>query len=152
VDQASLSDAVDQASLSEAMDQASLSEAAAAGSTAPTVALRRPAAHVVTRWGSDRFSLGSYSVVGVQASPADRKALAEPVLNAAATAAGGGRGRGGGGGGGDVDHIQRPCLVFAGEATRTDFPSTAHGAIMSGQDAAGIVARELRGPRSSGSS
>ena len=37
----------------------------------------------------------------------------------------------------------RPSLFFAGEATHAEFFSTAHGAYMSGVDAAKGVARKL---------
>jgi monoamine oxidase len=65
----------------------------------------RPDGWLQTRWAADPFALGSYSYLPVGSSPDDRAALAEPV---------GGR------------------LFFAGEATALDFPSTVHGALMSG--------------------
>ncbi|KAI3974790.1 hypothetical protein MKX01_028050 [Papaver californicum] len=61
---------------------------------------------VCTRWGSDSFSLGSYSNVAVGASGDDYDILAENV----------GNGR----------------LFFAGEATNRRYPATMHGAFLSG--------------------
>jgi polyamine oxidase len=64
-----------------------------------------PLAYRVTRWASDPFSHGSYSFVPVRGSLSDYDELACPV--------------------GDR-------LYFAGEATNREFPSTAHGAYLSG--------------------
>ncbi|KAK3025909.1 hypothetical protein RJ639_042382 [Escallonia herrerae] len=65
-----------------------------------------PIQTVCTRWGSDPFSLGSYSNVAVGASGDDYDILAECV----------GDGR----------------LFFAGEATTRRYPATMHGAFLSG--------------------
>ncbi|GMN50997.1 hypothetical protein TIFTF001_020151 [Ficus carica] len=65
-----------------------------------------PIQTVCTRWGSDPFSLGSYSNVGVGASGDDYDILAESV----------GDGR----------------LFFAGEATTRRYPATMHGAFLTG--------------------
>ncbi|XP_043704993.1 protein FLOWERING LOCUS D [Telopea speciosissima] len=65
-----------------------------------------PIQTVCTRWGSDPFSLGSYSNVAVGASGDDYDILAENV----------GDGR----------------LFFAGEATTRRYPATMHGAFLSG--------------------
>ncbi|KAJ7970484.1 Lysine-specific histone demethylase 1-like protein [Quillaja saponaria] len=65
-----------------------------------------PIQTVCTRWGSDPFSLGSYSNVAVGASGDDYDILAESV----------GDGR----------------LFFAGEATTRRYPATMHGAFLSG--------------------
>ncbi|XP_058103183.1 protein FLOWERING LOCUS D [Magnolia sinica] len=65
-----------------------------------------PIQTVCTRWGSDPFSLGSYSHVAVGASGDDYDILAENV----------GDGR----------------LFFAGEATTRRYPATMHGAFLSG--------------------
>ncbi|HLO87116.1 MAG TPA: FAD-dependent oxidoreductase [Nostocaceae cyanobacterium] len=64
---------------------------------------------LITRWGADQFTKGSYSYLPVGASNADREALAEPVANK---------------------------LFFAGEATSKDYPATVHGALLSGKQAA----------------
>ena len=72
-----------------------------------------PTGVIVTRWGRDRFSFGSYSHLPPGSSPADHDALAAPV------------GR---------------RLAFAGEATHRRFPATAHGAYLSGLRAARDVA------------
>ncbi|MCE7980276.1 MAG: FAD-binding protein [Caldilinea sp. CFX5] len=68
-----------------------------------------PEAWQITRWGSDPFAYGSYSHVPAGATSADRTTLAKPVGNR---------------------------LYFAGEATHRQYPSTVHGAFMSGQRAA----------------
>ncbi|KAG9441672.1 hypothetical protein H6P81_017526 [Aristolochia fimbriata] len=74
-----------------------------------------PIQTVCTRWGSDPFSLGSYSNVAVGASGDDYDILAESV----------GDGR----------------LFFAGEATTRRYPATMHGAFLSGLREAAIMAR-----------
>nr|CAD1844742.1 unnamed protein product [Ananas comosus var. bracteatus] len=73
-----------------------------------------PLQSVCTRWGTDSFSLGSYSHVAVGASGDDYDILAESV----------GDGR----------------LFFAGEATTRRYPATMHGAFISGlREAANIA-------------
>ncbi|CAI0410948.1 unnamed protein product [Linum tenue] len=73
-----------------------------------------PIQTVCTRWGSDSFSLGSYSNVAVGASGDDYDILAESV----------GDGR----------------LFFAGEATTRRYPATMHGAFLTGlREAANIA-------------
>jgi monoamine oxidase len=64
-----------------------------------------PTAYLNTRWSKDPYSFGSYSCVTTGASKADFEALAEPVANR---------------------------LFFAGEATNGQYPSTTHGAYLSG--------------------
>lgn len=81
------------------------------GSTFPA-----PIAAQVTRWGQDRFSLGSYSYNAVGMGPKDRSALA----------------------GADWDG----ALWFAGEATSTDHFGTTHGAVLSGRKAAAGMLRQ----------
>uniref|UniRef100_A0A0D6QZQ4 SWIRM domain-containing protein n=1 Tax=Araucaria cunninghamii TaxID=56994 RepID=A0A0D6QZQ4_ARACU len=72
-----------------------------------------PIQTVCTRWGSDPFSLGSYSHVAVGASGDDYDILAESV----------GEGR----------------VFFAGEATNRRYPASMHGAFLSGlREAANI--------------
>ncbi|MEM7539490.1 MAG: FAD-dependent oxidoreductase [Chloroflexota bacterium] len=63
----------------------------------------------MTRWASDPFAYGSYSFNTVDADRDTRETLTEPVGNR---------------------------LFFAGEATSLDFPSTVHGAYLSGVRAA----------------
>lgn len=74
-----------------------------------------PIQTVCTRWGSDPFSLGSYSNVAVGASGDDYDILAESV----------GDGR----------------VFFAGEATMRRYPATMHGAFLSGLREAANMAR-----------
>lgn len=68
-----------------------------------------PRAVLRTAWWSDPFARGSYSHLGLHGTRADRAQLAQPVAER---------------------------LVFAGEATEPDYPSTVHGAILSGRRAA----------------
>ncbi|MGL6208653.1 MAG: flavin monoamine oxidase family protein [Paracoccaceae bacterium] len=72
-----------------------------------------PLAGQVTRWSQDRFARGSYSFAAVGVTPKTRGALA----------------------GADWDGT----LVFAGEACSTDYPSTVHGAYLSGLEAAALI-------------
>ena len=64
----------------------------------------------ITRWRRDPFARGSYSFQAVGSSNADRQALFGPDWD----------GR----------------LRFAGEATSSDYPGTAHGALMTGRSVA----------------
>jgi len=73
-----------------------------------------PTQTVITRWARDPWTWGSYSCVPLGASVEDRNVLAEPV-----------EGR----------------LFFAGEATHRWYPSTVHGAWMSGRRAAEEITR-----------
>ena len=68
-----------------------------------------PEGVLITRWGKDPFSLGAYSHIPPFASGDDYDTLAEPV-----------------------DDV----LFFAGEATSREYPSTVHGAYLSGLRAA----------------
>nr|GMC70810.1 protein FLOWERING LOCUS D [Ipomoea batatas]GMC76192.1 protein FLOWERING LOCUS D [Ipomoea batatas] len=77
-----------------------------------------PIQTVCTRWGSDPFSLGSYSNVAVGASGDDYDILAENV----------GDGR----------------LFFAGEATTRRYPATMHGAFLTGLREAANIAHHAR--------
>lgn len=65
-----------------------------------------PTDTLITRWGQDPFSWGSYSHIPPGASPADYQTIAQPI-------------------------DQR--LSFAGEATQSDYLGTVHGALLSGQ-------------------
>lgn len=69
-----------------------------------------PDGMLITRWGRDPFSFGAYSHVPPFASGEDHDALFAPV-----------------------DDV----LFFAGEAASRDYPSTVHGAYLSGVKAAG---------------
>ncbi|GIL92116.1 hypothetical protein Vretifemale_19590, partial [Volvox reticuliferus] len=90
-------------------------DAAAAGGTADRrkLAVPEPLQAIVTRWGSDPYSLGSYSSMAVSCrGAAEYQAMAAPV---------GGR------------------LFFAGEATMYKYPATMHGAFLSGLREAGRI-------------
>ncbi len=71
-----------------------------------------PLSHRITRWGSDPFSFGSYSFLAVGATPSDYDTLAQPVGKR---------------------------LFFAGEHTQRDYPSTVHGAYLSGERVANEI-------------
>ncbi len=68
-----------------------------------------PTSAVLTRWGADYYSLGSYSYLAVGSQPLDRSLLASSLEDR---------------------------VFFAGEATSADYPSTVHGALISGRDVA----------------
>lgn len=68
-----------------------------------------PEAWRISRWGFDPYSYGAYSYIPVGVTGEAHDWLAEPV-----------NGR----------------LFFAGEATHRTYPSTVHGAFLSGQRAA----------------
>lgn len=74
---------------------------------------------VVTRWDTDPWSLGSYSALPAGTSWRARQTLSEAVL---------------------ADQV-----VFAGEYTATDFPSTVHGAYRSGQRAGQLLHQRSAG-------
>ncbi|KAH0544516.1 hypothetical protein FGG08_001415 [Glutinoglossum americanum] len=73
---------------------------------------------IITRWGKDRFTRGSYSYVGSQARSDDYDLMAKPVGS----------------------------LYFAGEATCGTHPATVHGAYISGLRAAAEVVESMLGP------
>ena len=78
------------------------------------VSIPNPTATAITRWGSDPFSMGAYSFPGIGSPRTDIVALAAPVGTS---------------------------LYFAGEATNADYPSTVHGAFLSGmREARNIIA------------
>jgi monoamine oxidase len=74
----------------------------------------------VTRWSADPFARGAYSFVAAGATPDDRTALATPLGHS---------------------------VFFAGEATHAGYPSTVHGAYLSGVAAAKAVRRAARAGR-----
>lgn len=80
------------------------------------VPVAKPEKYFMTRWSQCPWSFGSYSYLPVDATPADRDALASP------------EGR----------------LFFAGEATSRDYPATVQGAYVSGMRAAEEVKRFFR--------
>ncbi|MEI2702907.1 MAG: FAD-dependent oxidoreductase [Baekduia sp.] len=75
-----------------------------------------PVATRTTSWSTDRYALGSYSATVVGATPADRRALTEPV---------------------------EERVFLAGEATEPDYSATVHGALLSGRRAARQVRAAL---------
>jgi monoamine oxidase len=76
-----------------------------------------PLQAICTRWGTDRFTYGSYSYVAIGASGDDYDILAENV-----------HGR----------------VFFAGEATNRRYPATMHGALLSGYREAANILRAAR--------
>ena len=78
--------------------------------------IRRPTNALVTRWETDPWARGSYSYLAVGSTPADRDALRA-----------------------DVDDR----LFFAGEATSSSYPATAHGALIEGRDAADRISSAI---------
>ncbi len=80
----------------------------------PTI--RRPTNALVTRWETDPWARGSYSYLAVGSTPADRDTLRA-----------------------DVDDR----LFFAGEATSSSYPATAHGALIEGRDAADRISSAI---------
>mmetsp|Transcript_13891 Transcript_13891/g.17234 ORF Transcript_13891/g.17234 Transcript_13891/m.17234 type:complete len:93 (-) Transcript_13891:775-1053(-) len=65
-----------------------------------------PISYKISRWGHDQYSCGSHSYLRTSSSPSDYDVLAKPIDD---------------------------CLFFAGEATNGEFPSSAHGALLSGR-------------------
>jgi len=76
-----------------------------------------PSSYRITRWGSNPFSLCSYSAPGLKPEVKAYENLAAPVND---------------------------CLYFAGEATSTTDPSTVLGAFSSGERAAKQVLKEMK--------
>ena len=77
-----------------------------------------PIEAVVTRWGQDEFSRGSYSYTGPNFQPDDYEVMAKPIGN----------------------------LFFGGEHTCGTHPATVHGAYISGLRAASEVLESMIGP------
>ncbi|KAL4424379.1 hypothetical protein ABPG75_001680 [Micractinium tetrahymenae] len=75
----------------------------------PAAAPAAPRSFLLSRWGQDPWARGSLSYYAVGGSPSDRATLAEP---------------------------QSSSLILAGEAASVPYPSTVHGALLSGRDAA----------------
>ncbi|MEM7453789.1 MAG: FAD-dependent oxidoreductase [Planctomycetota bacterium] len=73
-----------------------------------------PVAHKMTRWSEDPFSYGAYSHLSDGGTPRHRVQLRKRVGSK---------------------------LFFAGEATHSQYPSTVHGAFMSGKKAASDIMR-----------
>ena len=86
------------------------------GSPLPT-----PTGSLVTRWDTDRWSLGAYSALPVGSTATVRQTLARAIVN--------------------------HRLVFAGEYTDPDYPATVQGALRSGQRAARTLIAKGFGPR-----
>lgn len=77
----------------------------------------QPLDYRITRWGQDPFAFGSYSFLGVNATPKDYDTLAQPAGER---------------------------VFFAGEHTQRDYPSTVHGAYLSGERAANQILSFLK--------
>jgi len=86
------------------------------------ISIPSPSAYKVTRWASDQYSKGSYSFLPPGTSEEDYLSLQSPVC-----------------GSGDQFSVGRSepmRLFFAGEHTSLQYPSMAHGALVSGIRAA----------------
>jgi monoamine oxidase len=77
-----------------------------------------PLETIITRWGQDPFTYGSYSYVAAKAFPDDYDLMARSIGN----------------------------LHFAGEATCGTHPATVHGAYLSGLRAASEIIEPISGP------
>ncbi len=80
------------------------------------VRIPKPRAVMSTRWGRDPLTRGAYSFSTVGSGPRDRRALAEALPGG---------------------------VYFAGEAASVDYPATAHGALLSGREAASRILRDI---------
>ncbi|KAI8485057.1 hypothetical protein Bbelb_371630 [Branchiostoma belcheri] len=72
----------------------------------------KPVRTMITRWGSDALTCGSYSYIHVGEKGDDINTVAEPLYR---------------------DNTEVPLVQFAGEATHSEFFSTVHGAYLTGQ-------------------
>lgn len=101
-------------SMEQSSDAAIISEAMRAARSMFGGSVPDPSDFLITRWTQDEFSYGAYSELFVGARPEMRSDLARPIDDR---------------------------LFFAGEATSREFPSTTHGAFMSGERAASRIAQ-----------
>eukprot|EP00588_Corethron_pennatum_P023629 CAMPEP_0194314768 /NCGR_PEP_ID=MMETSP0171-20130528/11602_1 /TAXON_ID=218684 /ORGANISM="Corethron pennatum, Strain L29A3" /LENGTH=1168 /DNA_ID=CAMNT_0039070325 /DNA_START=704 /DNA_END=4207 /DNA_ORIENTATION=+ len=99
---------------------------------------KKPIRYKITRWGSDRFSRGSYSFLPPGSSPHDYGILSEPSN--------------GNGDSHNLEHKETMRLFWAGEHTNEAHPATAHGAMESGVRAAEEVLGAIEGKKSVGRS
>ena len=83
--------------------------------------LPTPTGSLVTRWDTDRWSLGAYSALPVGSAATVRQTLARAIVN--------------------------NRLVFAGEYTDPDYPATVQGALRSGQRASRALIANGSGPQ-----
>ena len=86
-----------------------VSEQSGSPAAEQTQTVPEPTGFLITRWGQDPFSYGSYSHLGLDASWEDRAALQGRIT---------------------------PRLFFAGEAASAGYAGTVHGAYLSSQAAA----------------
>lgn len=94
--------------------------------------------YFVTRWKSDPWSQGSYSYVARGATGDDFDYLAEPVFYPSNTNSNNANL--------PVDNQQLiPRLFFAGEHTIRNYPSTVHGALLSGLRESAKIANQFLG-------
>ncbi|GAB5456142.1 MAG: FAD-dependent oxidoreductase [Henriciella sp.] len=100
--------------IEQSSDAAIVSEAMTAIRSMFGASVPDPTDFLITRWTQDEFAFGSYSELFVGARPSMRTDLARSIEDR---------------------------VFFAGEATSSDFPSTTHGAYMSGEQAASRVAQ-----------
>lgn len=104
--------------LEQQSDKATVEAAMAVLSNMFGADIPSPNQHVITRWSQDPHSFGSYSFIPKGADSDMRVDLAAPVEGK---------------------------IYFAGEATHSDFPSTVHGAYLSGEREAQRIIEAARG-------
>lgn len=85
--------------------------------------------YFITRWKSDPWSQGSYSYVAKGATGLDFDILAEPVKYPST----------------GMQSSDTPRLFFAGEHTIRKYPSTVHGALLSGLRESAKIANQFLG-------
>jgi monoamine oxidase len=77
-----------------------------------------PTSYLITSWGQDQYTYGSYSSVGLGGSTSDRSAFTAGI---------------------SAPDANYASLYFAGEHTAVRYPSTTSGAYISGEDAANRI-------------
>jgi len=92
---------------------------------------KKPLRYKITRWGSDKFSRGSYSFLPPGSNPNDYSILAKPSSATSKS--------------NNSAEIATSRLFWAGEHTNKKHPGTAHGAMESGLRAAEEVISAIEG-------
>lgn len=79
----------------------------------------KPKSCVCTSWNRQQYCRGSYTAIGIGGSQEDIENIAKPLYSS--------------------PNQSKPCVLFAGEHTHSNFYSTVHGAYLSGRTAAQII-------------